>query len=52
MWAVSRSTMKQMWEANEFSEVFGYEGWPFRSGRLLCGWRVVFMRRSAMWAGK
>ena len=39
-------------EANKFPEVFGYEGWPFRSGMLLCGWRVAFMRHSAMWAGK
>ena len=41
-----------VWEANEFPELFGYEGWPFRSGMLLCGWRVAFMRHSAMLAGK
>ena len=64
MWLASRTTEAfnyvgcesvscgAMWEATEFPEVFGYEGWPFRSGMLLCGWRVAFMRYSAMWAGK
>ena len=52
MWAVSRSAMELCGRQLTFHEVFGYEGWHFRSGRLLRGWRVVFMRHSAMWAGK
>ena len=37
-----------MWEANESLMYLAiYEGWPFRSGMLLCGWRVAFVRHSA-----